>query len=116
SCDVRMAEVGEYLHLVAKALADRFAAEAGLDQLDRNLLVIVLVVAHGQVDCAHAAVTELAQDPVWTDARAFFSCDVVESESRGSVRRASLDNVCASVDLLVQQELNLRAQLGIVGA
>src|SRR5215213_209067 len=104
-----MAEVGEYLHLVTKALADRVAAEARLDQLDRNLLVIVLVVALGQIDCAHAAATELAQDPVWADTRAFFGCDLVESSSRGGVRHALLDNVWASIDLLVQQLLDLRA-------
>ena len=83
--DVRMTEIGEDLHLVAKALADRIAAKTGFDQLNRDLLVIVLVVALGKLDGAHAAVTELAQDPVRTDARAFFSRGFIVTPSCGSV-------------------------------
>src|SRR6185369_1244234 len=109
-----MTEVGEYLHLVAKAFANCIAAETGLDQFDRNLLVIVLVVALGQIDGAHAAATELAQDPVRTDASAFFSCDLVKSQSCCGIRRALLDYICARVDVMVQQQLDLRAQLNII--
>ena len=79
SCDVWMAEVGKDLHLIAEAFANRFAAEAGFDQLDRDLLAIVLVVALREIDGAHAAVTDLAQDLVWTDPRPVFSCAFVDT-------------------------------------
>jgi hypothetical protein len=58
---VRVAQAGEDLALLVEALQDLLRVHPRPDQLDRDLLVVLLVVAHRQVDAAGLALAELAQ-------------------------------------------------------
>src|SRR5205823_12524780 len=57
-----MVERGEDLSLVAKATQNVFSIQTAFHQLDSNLLVKLFVLASSQVDHAHAAATDLAND------------------------------------------------------
>jgi hypothetical protein len=63
-------EAGEDLTLVAEAPYDAVGIHAALEDLDGHALLKRIVIADAQVDAAHAAVTDLADQSVWTDARA----------------------------------------------
>jgi hypothetical protein len=65
--DVGVGEGCEDLPLDQEAAQDLFGVHAPLDQLDRHLLVVGGVVAHRQVDRAHAAPAELGGDAVGAD-------------------------------------------------
>ena len=60
--DVRMLERREDPALVPKSLQGERAASAGADDLDGDLLLECLVGAGGEIDDAHAAMSELAED------------------------------------------------------
>src|SRR6185503_12293348 len=68
--DVRVVEFGEDLHLVAKATLNRLSTETRLDEFDRHLLAVMFVVALGEIDSAHSAAADLAQNSVWSNATA----------------------------------------------
>ena len=118
SSDVGMVQIGEDLHLVAKAPANCFAAETWIDEFDRNLLAVVFIVAFREKHCAHATVAQLTHNS---------ECANPRSDSRGplimgvhskasSVRCALFHCVVASVNLLRQQQINFSAQLCVVCA
>ena len=65
-----MNQAGEDLPLGAKTLYDFGGVEAGADELERDLLAILLVVALGQVDVAHAALADQLFEAVGSDASA----------------------------------------------
>ena len=105
SSDVWMIQIGEDLHFVAKAPANRFAAETWVDEFDRNLLVVVFVIAFGKKDCAHATVAQLTHDSINTNSSSDSRCSLpirVHSKA-SSIRRALFHRIVASVDLLRQQ-------------
>ena len=52
---------------VRKRRRMRLRIHAALDQLDRDLLLILIIGAHGQVDGPHAAVADLACNLVRAD-------------------------------------------------
>ena len=66
--DVGMLEGGRDLALAAKSLAREVARHAGPDELDRHLLLELVVGAPGKVDHPHAAVAELGDQLVGPDA------------------------------------------------
>ena len=65
--DVWMIEARQNLPFAAKALKDGVAVTAAFDELDRDLFAELLVRALGQIHRAHAAPTQLANNPVRTD-------------------------------------------------
>src|SRR4051812_18402820 len=65
--DVRMFERSENLSLLAKLAQDRIGVGAALDQFDGNLLLILIVGALRQKNCAHSAASNFADDPVPID-------------------------------------------------
>ena len=67
--DVRVVESGEDLPLGAEAADDRIGVHPPLEDLQRHPLVEGVVVAHGQEHRAHAALSQLADEPVGADAR-----------------------------------------------
>src|SRR4026207_1560434 len=76
SGDVGMVQIGEDLHLVAKAPANCFTAETLVEEFDRNLLPVVFIVAFSEKDCAHATMAQLTQNSERANSR---------SDSRGSL-------------------------------
>src|SRR6185503_7240341 len=69
SSNVRVVQIREDLHLVAKTPPDGVATKTRVDQLDCNLLAVMFVVAFGEIDDAHTAVTDLAHDFISADTR-----------------------------------------------
>ncbi len=92
--DVRMRERGENLPLVAKARDDEFRAHPALDDLDRNLLVVRLVHAFGEVHRAHSAAPKLADELVRTDSRT-----LKRRSSLGPLRQSWVVSVFVSLRL-----------------
>ena len=118
SSDVGMIQIGEDLHLVAKASANSFAAESRVDEFDRNLLAVIFIVAFCEKNRPHATMAQLTQNSERAD-----SC----SDSRGSpiirihskassIRRALFHRIVARVDLVCQQQIDFSAQLCVVCA
>ena len=66
--DVRVLQPGERLTLAAEARENEIGVHARPHQLDRDSGVILVVVALGEKDRAHAASTKLANQPVRADA------------------------------------------------
>ena len=64
-----MVEAGEDLPLGAEAADDGVGVHPPLEDLQGDPLVEDVVVAHGQEDRAHAALAQLADEPVGADAR-----------------------------------------------
>jgi hypothetical protein len=62
--DVRMIELGENLPLAPKTPQDKVRVQPGRDQLDSGGDFVLVVVALGKIDRAHAAVADLANEPV----------------------------------------------------
>src|SRR5438128_2121297 len=68
SRDVWMIQVRKYLTFVAKTLDDEIRVHAALDELDGYAFGEVLVIALSQIDGAHAAASNLANNFVEPDA------------------------------------------------
>jgi len=68
--DVRMIQGRQDLALAAEACEQFVGVEAQLNKLDGGLLLEVLVVAHGQIDRAHAAAPDFPHHPPGPQARA----------------------------------------------
>ena len=66
--DVRMIEIGENLTLVTKTLHHEISVHAALDEFYRHPFSELLVGALGEIDRAHAAASDLADDFVKADA------------------------------------------------
>ena len=60
-------EAGEDLALVAEAAEDGVGVHPALDQLDRDALLKRVVCPLGEIDGAHAAASDLADDAVGAD-------------------------------------------------
>jgi hypothetical protein len=58
--DVGVVQVGQDLPLGAKAAENGLRIHAALDQLDRHLLLVLIIGAHRQIDGSHAAAADLA--------------------------------------------------------
>ena len=67
--DVGMVEAGEDLPLGAEAADDGIGVHPALQHLEGDALVERVVVADGEIDRAHAALAQLADQAVGTDAR-----------------------------------------------
>src|SRR5205814_7833791 len=67
ACDIGMIQSGEYLALMEESLHNKSRAQTDAHQLDGDLLVELAVDANGPVDVAHAAVSDLVDNFVWTD-------------------------------------------------
>jgi hypothetical protein len=67
--DVRVIQAGEDLPFGAEPPHDRLGVHSALEDLQGDALVEDVVVAHGQEDRAHAALAELAHEPVGAQAR-----------------------------------------------
>ena len=80
--DVRVLQRRQDLPLHAQPALHLAREHAAADQLDRDLLLVLLVGALGEIHIAHAAGAELAHDPVRTQALAF--------ERSGGIVRAAL--------------------------
>ena len=79
-----MVEAGEDLALGAEAPHDRLGVHAALEDLEGDALVEHVVVAHRQEHGAHAALAQLADQPVGADARVGALDGVVEGMRVGS--------------------------------
>ncbi len=66
--DVRMVEPGEDLPLGAEAPHDRLGVHPAFQDLERDTFVERVVVAHREINRAHAALAELAHEAVGADA------------------------------------------------
>ncbi len=66
--DVRVVQTRENLPLAQEAAMHRFRIEPGADELERDALLELAVVALGEPDYAHAAGAEFAQQPPRPDA------------------------------------------------
>ena len=66
--DIRVIQLRQDLALLPEAAHYGRRVPVASDQLDGDPLSVLLVVPLGQVDGAHAAVADLAQDPVGADA------------------------------------------------
>ena len=69
--DVGMLKSGEDLAFATEAFEDELGIEAGLDEFDGNLGFVLFVGAGGEIDGAHAATTEFADEGVGSDAASF---------------------------------------------
>ena len=67
--DVGMLQPGQRLPFAAEAVEDQIGVHAAAHQLDRDLGLILIVVAFGEIDGAHAAAAEFAHQPVWAHTR-----------------------------------------------
>ena len=66
-CDVGVVDAGKDLALAPETANDLVVLGAGSEQLDRDLLPVLVVVADGQEDRAHATASELLQNAVGSD-------------------------------------------------
>ena len=64
-----MIEAGKDLPLVAEPTQHRLRIHAALDELDRDLLLVLPVGAPGEIDRAHAAAADALRDLVVADGR-----------------------------------------------
>ena len=67
--DVGMIKGRENLPLVAKAAHDKIRVHAAANQLDGDLLSILIIIAFAEINRAHAAASEFANDFVGAYAR-----------------------------------------------
>ena len=65
--DVRVVEAGQDLSLVAKMTEHRVGVHAAFDQLDCDLLLVLLIRALGQIDRAHSAAADFANNSIRAD-------------------------------------------------
>ena len=65
--DVRMIKPGQNLSFNAEVPQHRVGVHPRFDQLDRNLLLVLLVGALGQVHRPHPAAADFAKHAVWPD-------------------------------------------------
>ncbi len=65
--DVRVIEVGENLAFVPETLLDEGGVEAGSDDLDRDLLVVLVIGPAAEIHGAHSAVADLSHHRVRPD-------------------------------------------------
>ncbi len=93
SRDVRVLQRRQDLPLHAQPALHLAREHAAADQLDRDLLLVFLVGALGEIHVAHAAGAELAQDPISAEPLAF--------ERAGGIVRAAL----AGGDLVPEADL-----------
>ena len=82
--DVRMVEAGENLALGAEAPHDRLGVHPAFEDLEGDALMEHVVVAHRQEHGAHAALAQLADQPVGANARVGALDVVVEGIRVGS--------------------------------
>ncbi len=110
--DVGMLERGEDLPLGAET-TERLAAGEAADQLDRDLLVELPVVAHAEPNHAHPPGADLAHEPVGTDGVAGQIADRFLGLS-GVVDHALERR--AGLGIMTDQRLDLGAEIRIIGA
>src|SRR5207248_3651126 len=93
--DVRVIEAGQDLSFVAEMAQHRIGVHAPLDQLDRDTLLILLIRALGQINRAHPATAEFAQDAVWPDqlascySCASLLCGIIREEKTALIDKAA---------------------------
>ena len=111
--DVRVVQGGEYLALISEAAQHLLRVHATLDELDGDALFIGVVGAARQVDRAHAATSELADDPVGAD---HGPLDRRRLSAREYRRRPLKQAVNKPLSLVVRREqrLDLAAQRRII--
>ena len=85
--DVRMVEIGQYLALALQSEFGLGVDEPVAPELDRDLLVELVVRAAGEIDHAHAARAEQPLDPVGPDHLAFEILGLLRAEGRIDRRR-----------------------------
>ncbi len=86
--DIRMVEPGKNLPFSTKAPHDRLGVHPALEDFDRDAFAEHIVIADGEVNRAHAALTELAHEAIRANARAIASFD-----DAGSKCVTSLDSL-----------------------
>ena len=91
--DVGMIERRQNLSLVAKATHDKVRVHAAANQLDCDLLSILIIIAFAEINRAHAAASELANDFVGAYARDSGDVIGVSSKSDDSFDRNSPLNI-----------------------
>src|SRR5436853_635921 len=64
--DVWMMKIGQCLALAAEALEYELRVHSGGDELDGDINGVLLVVALGEINGAHAAASQLTHNPVRT--------------------------------------------------
>ena len=64
---IGMSEAGQDLAFEFEARDHGAVQQPGADHLDGDLLLVKIVIAGGQVDAAHSALTELADDSIGAD-------------------------------------------------
>ena len=118
ACDVRMFDSGEDLALACKALVGRATHRSRAQHLDRNSLLEGTVDALGLVHRAHAAFTELVQNPIGADmgalpeAAELSARRVPAASAQQRRRRWGLGQQRVVVLAQGEQLFDLRAQLG----
>jgi hypothetical protein len=101
-----MVEAGEDLPLGQEAMAEHGALQPRVEDLHRHLALLRRVLPHGEMDRAHAAVAERAQQPVGAEALPFLHQRRGEDRARRPVQQGGLARVGG------EQPLDLLAQRG----
>src|SRR5262245_179268 len=74
--DILMVEIREYLTFISKAAQDYHRIHSALNQLDCDLPVILIIIADGQINRAHASASDFVGYAIGSNASAnqrFFS-------------------------------------------
>src|SRR5262245_21443132 len=118
--DVRMLEPGQNLSLIAKSAGEltRIASKhkLRLDQFDRDLLLILGIVAHCEPHRTHPAEADFAQQAVWPEAFACLRRDRRPGLGVERNERMIGDDVFGRSSEGIEQRRDLLAQFAIVCA
>src|SRR6266498_1740576 len=66
-CNIRMLQASQSLTFAAETGENELRVHAGPDQFDRNTGPVLIVIAFGKKDCAHASAAQLANQAIGPD-------------------------------------------------
>jgi hypothetical protein len=112
---IRVVEVGQNLPLMAEAAENGVSIHSALDELDRNLLLILSVCSDRQVDGSHATVPDLSQDLIRPDTISRCKADLIIGDEFGSYPEDRRLNETAGLIVGSQQRLDFASQIWILG-
>src|SRR6185312_12595265 len=110
--DVGMLEAGEDLPFGDEAVEGLGAGQAGAEDLDGDVPLVVLILPAGEIDGSHAAAADPPQQPVGAEAAAFLL--IVEPQPQQLVGRALQETAFFSVG--GEQSLHLAPESSVSGA
>ncbi len=65
-----MLQVSQDLPFLPEAAQHEIGVHAAIQELDSDLLLVMVIIPHAEVDCAHSPAADQADDPVRSDAPA----------------------------------------------